>query len=131
MAWAFFVLLSIVPVLTVAPASAGRTTPSYSCSVPVLYTSVSELFYLQTTITVSGGFLPSPEGDFVQAWKNGMLIDTPSTTASIPRRSTSYTFLVTTHALGAGVYSFYSEVVKLNGAGTVDRLASCWGYYNL
>ena len=126
---AILLLLAGVPLLTVAPVSAGKPVVTYSCTVSVQVTI--GVFYVRTTITATGGTLPSPELDFVSSYKNGVLYNTQSVTNDIPKQSTSFTFIVVVSTNGAGAYSFNSQVGRVNGHGQFTQLAFCYGNYNL
>jgi hypothetical protein len=121
-----FVGLSVIAVLGVSPAYARSTGPTYSCTVSVTYTT--NTFYVKTTVTAAGGYLPGPsESDNVKAYVNGVLYSTQSSTYSIGTNvaSTIVTIPVSSH--GSGSYTFQSAILNSKGS----QLASCTGTYTL
>jgi hypothetical protein len=121
-----FVGLSVIAVLGVSPAYARGTGPTYSCTVSVTYTSST--FYVKTTVTANGGYLPGPsESDNVKAYVNGVLYSTQSSNYSVGTNvaSTIVTIPVSSH--GSGSYTFQSAILNSKGS----QLASCTGTYTL
>jgi hypothetical protein len=121
-----FVGLSIIAAMGVSPAYAKGTGPTYSCTVSVTYTT--NTFYVKTTVTASGGYLPGPsENDNVKAYVNGVLYNTQSSTYSIGTNVASTTVTIPVSSNGSGSYTFQSAILNSKGV----QLASCTGTYTL
>ncbi len=124
---AFLLLATFVPVFVGIPVHGGNGF-SESCTVSVLLASGT--FYVSSHITGTGGFLPSPQGDFLSSYQNGVLYNTQFQTSSIPNKSTSFTFTLAVSSNGVGAYTFQSLVGQLKGS-RFNVLASCSGTYSL
>lgn len=121
-----FVALSVVAVFGVSPAYARGTGPTYSCTVQVTYTT--NTFYVKTTVTASGGYLPGPsETDNVKAYINGVLYNTQSKTYTIGTSVVSTLVTIPVSSNGSGSYTFQSAIVNSKGT----QLTSCTGTYTL
>jgi|SRR5215831_11770732 len=120
-----FVGLSVIAALGVAPAYA-KGTPTYSCTVTVTYTT--NLFYVKTAVSVSGGYLPGPsETDNVKAYINGHLYNTQSSTYTVASNIVSTTVTIPVSSNGSGSYTFQSAILNSKGV----QLTSCTGTYSL
>ncbi len=122
-------LATFMPVFVGTPAYAGKGF-SESCTVSVLYAPASGTFYVSTRANATGGYLPSPQTDFLSSYKNAALYNSQSQTSSILNKSTNFTFTIAVLSNGAGAYSFYSQVGQLKGS-RFTQLASCSGNFNL
>ncbi len=125
-----FVSLSIVAVFGVTPAYAkgggNSGGPTYSCSVAVTYTT--NTFYVKTTVTASGGYLPGPsETDNVMAYINGVLYNTQSSKYSVGSNVATITVTIPVASNGSGAYTFQSAILNSKGS----QLAACTGTYTL
>ncbi len=121
-----FVGLSVIAALGVSPAYAKGTGPTYSCTVSVTYTT--NLFYVKTTVTASGGYLPGPsERDNVKAYINGVLYNTQSSTYTVASNVVSTTVTIPVSSNGSGSYTFQSAILNSKGV----QLTSCTGTYTL
>jgi hypothetical protein len=121
-----FVGLSVIAALGVSPAYAKGTGPTYSCTVSVTYTT--NTFYVKTTITATGGYLPGPsENDNVKAYINGVLYNTQSSTYSVGMNVASTTVTIPVSSNGSGSYTFQSAILNSKGV----QLTSCTGTYTL
>ena len=121
-----FVGLSVIAALGVSPAYARGTGPTYSCAVSVTYTTST--FYVKTTVTATGGYLPGPsEKDNVKAYINGVLYNTQSSTYSIGTNVASTTVTIPVSSNGSGSYTFQSAILNSKGV----QLTSCTGTYTL
>src|SRR5207245_7640016 len=100
--------------------------PTYSCTVSVTYTT--NLFYVKTTVTASGGYLPGPsETDNVKAYINGVLYNTQSSTYTIASNIVSTTVTIPVSSNGSGSYTFQSAILNSKGV----QLTSCTGTHTL
>ena len=121
-----FVGLSVIAVFAVSPAYAKGTGPTYSCTVSVTYTT--NTFYVKTTVTSSGGYLPGPnEKDNVRAYINGVLYNTQSSSYSVGTNVASTTVTIPVSSNGSGSYTFQSAILNSKGI----QLTSCTGSYTL
>ena len=125
-----FVGLSVIAALGVTPAyakgSGGSSGPTYSCAVSVTYTT--NTFYVKTTVTSTGGYLPGPnENDNVKAYINGVLYNTQSSTYSIGTNVASTTVTIPVSSNGSGSYTFQSAILNSKGV----QLTSCTGTFTL
>ena len=123
-----FVGLSIIAALGVTPAYAkgSGSGPTYSCAVSVTYTT--NTFYVKTTVTATGGYLPGPnENDNVKAYINGVLYNTQSSAYSIGTNVASTTVTIPVSSNGSGSYTFQSTILSNKGV----QLTSCTGTYTL
>ncbi|HEX4920252.1 MAG TPA: hypothetical protein VFV92_05875 [Candidatus Bathyarchaeia archaeon] len=113
-------------VFAVSPAYARGTGPTYSCNVSVTYTT--NTFYVKTTVTASGGYLPGPsEKDNVKAYVNGVLYNTQSATYSVGTNVASKIVTIPVSSNGSGSYTFQSAILDSKG----NQLTSCTGSYTL
>lgn len=104
----------------------GSGGTSYSCSVDVTY--FPGWFGVATTITATGGYLPGPsETDYVDAYKDGILYNSQSSTYSVARNTATFTVNVPLSSNGAGAYTFQSTIFHSKEG----QLASCTGTYAL
>jgi len=125
-----FVGLSVIAAMGVTPAyakgSGGSSGPTYSCAVSVTYTT--NTFYVKTTVTATGGYLPGPnENDNVKAYINGVLYNTQSSAYSIGTNVASTTVTIPVSSNGSGSYTFQSTILSNKGV----QLTSCTGTYTL
>ena len=121
-----FVGLSVIAAMGVAPAYARGTGPTYSCTVNVTYTT--NTFYVKTTVSASGGYLPGPsETDNVKAYINGHLYNTQSATYIVGTNVVSTIVTIPVSSNGSGSYTFQSAILNSKGV----QLASCTGTYTL
>lgn len=121
-----FVGLSVIALLGVSPAAAKGTGPTYSCTVSVTYTSST--FYVKTTVTATGGYLPGPSGtDNVKAYRNGVLYSTQSSNFVVGTNVVSTIVTIPVSQNGSGSYTFQSTILNSKGV----QLTSCTGAYTL
>ncbi len=128
-----FVSLSIVALTAVAPVQArggaggGGGASPYSCAVSVSVSGGN--FYVQTTVNAaSGTSLPGPtETDTVNAYQNGILYMTQSTTYKVSAGTATVIVTIPVPTNGAGTYSFQSTILNSKGS----QLTSCSGTYSL
>ncbi len=124
--YAVLLSLTIFP-LAVAQAAPGRGT-TYSCTVSVTNVgSPVTSFLVRTTITSTGGFLPTSETDFLQSYKGGLLYSSLRQDFTVPRKSTTATVTIVPIANGPGAYTFDSTVGVVKGDGSFSQLARCTG----
>jgi hypothetical protein len=120
-----FVGLGVIAALGISPAFA-TTSPTYSCTVSVTYTTKE--FYVKTIVTASGGYLPGPrETDNVKAYVNGVLYNTQTSNYSIGTSVVSTTVTIPVSSNGSGSYTFLSTILNNKGV----QLTSCTGTYKL
>jgi len=121
-----FVGLSVIALLGVSPAAARGTGPTYSCQVTVTYTT--NLFYVKTAVTATGGYLPGPsETDNVKAYVNGVLYSTQSSQYTVASNIVSTTVTIPVSQNGSGSYTFQSVILNSKGV----QLTGCTGTYTL
>ncbi len=125
-----FVSLSIVALLSVTPVQArggGGGASPYSCAVSVSVSGGN--FYVATTVNAaSGTSLPGPsETDTVNAYQNGILYMTQSTTYKVSAGTATVIVTIPVPTNGAGTYSFQSTILNSKGS----QLTSCSGTYSL
>lgn len=123
--YAALLSLMIFP-LAVAQAAGGKGT-TYSCTVSVTNVgSPVTSFLVRTTITATGGFLPTSETDFLQSYKNSFLYLSSSQDFTVPHKSTTATVTIVVPSNGAGAYTFDSTVGVVKGR-NFNQLARCTG----
>ncbi len=121
-----FVGLSVVAAMGVSPAYAKGTGPTYSCTVAVTYTTSA--FYVKTTVTATGGYLPGPsETDNVKAYVNGVLYNTQSQKYLVATNIAVITVTIPVSSNGSGSYTYQSAIFTSKGV----QMTSCTGTYTL
>jgi hypothetical protein len=120
-------VVALVPVTAASPVQAGKTV-TFSCSILVLH--LSGTFYVFTDITSTGGYLPSPEQDYLQSFHAGVLFNSQAPTSNIPNKSTTFRFSLAVSDIGPGSYSWISTPLAVKGH-KFTQLAQCIAFYNL
>ena len=122
-------IVTMVPVIAASPVQAGKTV-TFSCSVSVLYAPSSQTFYVSTTITSNGGYLPTPEQDYLQSFHAGVLFNSQSPQFNVPSKVTTFTFTIAVSYNGSGAFSWISTPGAVKGH-SFTQLAQCTAFFNV